>query len=192
LSPVTLSTWGPTCNKVLTVNVILNGFFIPAIIDTGAELNIVSDRLIGYNQRSTRHSTLLLTAGGQKIPSLGETKTSLEIVGSYVGKWDMAKKTLTLEEGLTIRFSHQAKSTSQQNPRLHPQNKKADPSKATQQAIAGKDRERQASSWSPEPSIHEVPRSIFSFPKDTAWAFTVSTTPCNDGVLLESSEATEG
>jgi len=89
LSPVTLSTWGPTCNKVLTINVILNGFFIPAIIDTGAELNIVSDHLIRNKKKSTRHSTLLLTAGGQKIPSLGETKTSLEIVGSYVGKWDI-------------------------------------------------------------------------------------------------------
>jgi len=94
---------------------------------------------------------------------------------------DMAKKTLTLEEGLTIKFSHQAKSTSEQNPRLHPQNKTTDPSKATQQAKAGKEREKQASSRSPDPSIHEVPRSIFSFSKDTAWSFTVSTTLCNDG-----------
>jgi len=145
---------GPTCNIVLTINVILNGFFIPAIIDTGAELNIVSDHLIRNKERSTRHSTLLLTAGGQKMPSLGETKTLLEIIGSYVGKWDiratilknppqplilgmeflearkatidMEKKILTLEERLVIKFSrHQAKSTSQQNPRLHPQNKKS-------------------------------------------------------------------
>jgi len=74
LSPVTLSTWGPTCNKVLTINVILNGFFIPAIIDTGAELNIVSDHLIRNKERSTRHSHPSSHGRGPENPQPGENK----------------------------------------------------------------------------------------------------------------------
>jgi len=96
----------------------------------------------------------------------------------------VAKKTLTLEDRLTIKFSHQAGSTHQQNPRLHPQKSRTKQAEhrnqATQQAKAGKSKERQAVSRPPKTSIHEVPKSIFSFPKDTAWAFTVSATPCND------------
>jgi len=42
--------------------VILNGYFIPVIIDTEAELNIVSNRLIRNTSKIMKHPTLLLTA----------------------------------------------------------------------------------------------------------------------------------
>jgi len=50
----------------------------------------------------------------------------------------------------------------------------------TQQIKAPKSKERQAIPRSTKTSIHEIPKSIFTFPKDTAWEFTVSTTPCRD------------
>jgi len=48
------------------------------------------------------------------------------------------------------------------------------------QIKAPKSKAKQAIPHALKTSINEVPKSIFSFPKDTAWAFTVSTTPCND------------
>jgi len=89
LSSVTLSTRGTTCYKILYINTVVNDCYVPAIIDTGAELNVISHLLVNKKHRIRDPPTLLVTAGGQKLRSLGETMASLELRVNYMKKLEI-------------------------------------------------------------------------------------------------------
>jgi len=107
---------------------------------------------------------------------------------------NVANKTLTLEETLAIKFSHQAKSTNQQTPRLHPQNTKTKARRTHKPSNPGsKSGKRQAMSRPHQRQAYmRCPDQYFPSPRIRRGHLQYQRHPATIGVLQEPSEATPG
>ena len=61
-----------------TINILINGKFVPALVDTGATIYVMRPCLISVSQRQDTRTTLL-DAGGKEITVEGTTIVELEI-----------------------------------------------------------------------------------------------------------------
>lgn len=188
---------GPTCCKILHIIVVVNGYYVSVIIDTGAELNIISHHLTkGVCQRS-QYSNLPLTAGGQRITSQEETWASLELRGNKVRKLKVKATVLAgppkplilgMEYGgfyimFNKKHAHPGKKHDMVIPmgpniknthQLHP----IANTKSTHKLNPETNQKGNTRNW--KEVFREIPGLIFSLPSNIAWTFTASTTPSKD------------
>lgn len=75
--------------QIILISSVANDHYISGVIDTGAELNIISSHVAENHYNNKHHPTLLLTTEGHKKTSLGETWLSLALMEIYIRKLEV-------------------------------------------------------------------------------------------------------